>query len=109
MMKLISRFFLFFICYSIITFTVLGAETVKHAVIPNNGFVPDAETAIRVAEAIWLPIYGKGIYQRKPFVAHLNGDVWVVEGSLPKGVLGGVPLAEISKSDGRVLRVTHGK
>jgi NTF2 fold immunity protein len=32
-----------------------------------------------------------------------------VEGSLPKGAKGGVALAEISKEDGRIIRVSHGK
>ncbi len=29
---------------------------------PAQGFVPNETTAIKVAEAIWLPIYGVGIY-----------------------------------------------
>ncbi len=77
---------------------------------PKNGFVPDEATAINIAEAIWLPIYGKSIYNEKPFHAKLyKGTVWVVEGTLPVNMLGGTAYIEINKSDCRILKVTHGK
>ena len=42
--------------------------------------------------------------------AKLENGIWHVSGSLPKGsVKGGVAVAEISKSDGRIIRVSHGK
>ena len=81
--------------------------------IPNSGtdYVPDKETAIKIAEAIWLPIYGVKIENNKPFIAQLINDnsTWVVEGTLEKGRLGGVPYIEINKKDCRILKVTHGK
>ena len=50
---------------------------------PKNGFVPNKETALKIAEAVWLPIYGKSIYNEKPFKATLlNGQIWQVEGTL---------------------------
>jgi hypothetical protein len=40
----------------------------------------------------------------------LVGDTWIVEGSLPSShQLGGTAVAEISRTDGRILRVSHGK
>lgn len=78
--------------------------------MPSSGFVPDAVTAKRIAEAVWLPIYGKKVLSEKPYQATLNSkDVWVVEGFLPKEMDGGVAYIEISKRDGRILEVTHGK
>lgn len=77
---------------------------------PQGGYVPDAETAIRIAEAVSTPIYGQAQIQReKPFHAVLSKGVWTVTGTLPRGKAGGVALAEISRKDGRVLRVIHGK
>ncbi len=77
---------------------------------PKDGYVPDAATAIAIAQAVWGPIYGKEhITHEKPFKATLHNGVWRVEGSLPKGYLGGVAVAEISKKDGRILGVIHGK
>ena len=75
----------------------------------NMNYVPDEKTAIKVAEAILYPIYGEKIYKQRPFTAILSNDVWIVKGSLPKGMLGGVAYIEIQKSDCRVLEVTHGK
>jgi hypothetical protein len=75
----------------------------------KDGYVPNAETAIKVAEAIWLPIYGDDIYKNKPFKATLkNNEVWIVEGTLYTDK-GGVPYAEIQKKDCKVLNVIHGK
>ena len=68
-------------------------------------------TAIKIAVAIWEPIYGEDqIAREKPYRARLDTNgVWVVEGSLPQGRLGGIAVAEIAKNDGRILRVSHGK
>ncbi|HLO85027.1 MAG TPA: YbbC/YhhH family protein [Nostocaceae cyanobacterium] len=77
--------------------------------IPKNGFVPDKGTALKIALAVWLPIYGNAIYKEQPFNAVLKDEVWTVTGSLPKGSIGGVALIRIQKKDGKVLRVTHGK
>ena len=75
----------------------------------GNGFVQDEETAKKIAEAVWLPIYGKGIEKEEPFVAVLNNGVWTVRGTLPKNYMGGVAEIQISKDDGKILRVIHGK
>jgi hypothetical protein len=89
---------------------VAAAEDLKYAVIPTDGFVPDKATAVKIAEAIWGPIYTqKVIDSEKPFHASLKDGVWTVEGTIPKGDEGGVALAEISKADGRIIRVTHGQ
>lgn len=76
----------------------------------KNGYVPDEATAIKVAEAIWLPIYGNDIYDKQPFQAKLSNDsIWIVEGSLRPDELGGVPYAEIQKSDCKIIKVIHTK
>lgn len=75
-----------------------------------NNYVPNAETAIKVAEAIWLPIYGESIYLKKPFVAKLiKGKYWQVIGTLSSEMEGGVPYVEIRKSDCKILKVYHTK
>lgn len=73
-------------------------------------YVPNKETAIKIAEVIWLPIYGESIYKKKPFNAVLiDNKVWRVQGSLNPEQLGGVPYIEINKKDCRIIKVTHGK
>ena len=88
-----------------------AAEVVKHNFKPKDGYVPDAKTAIKIAVAVWEPIYGeKQIAGEKPYNARLDTNgVWIVTGSLPEFVPGGVAIAEIAKDDGRILRVSHGK
>ena len=76
----------------------------------KDGYIPNEETAVKVAEAIWLPIYGKEIYKEKPFHATLlNDSIWLVEGTLEKGAIGGTVYAEIQKKDCKILKVTHYK
>ena len=86
-------------------------ESTKHNYKPKTGYVPNAETAIKIAVAVWESIYGEErIASEKPYKATLVNGVWVVQGSLrEEHTLGGVAVAEISKDDGRVLRVSHGK
>ena len=82
-------------------------EQGEYHFVPKDGFVPNEETAIKIAEAVWLPIYGETINDERPFHAKLIGDVWYVEGTLPEDALDGTAIAEISKTDGRILRVVH--
>ncbi len=81
---------------------------------PKKGMIPDKETAARIAEAIWIPVYGgKDIYEERPYEAHLlNDSVWIVRGSLfdPNNeVRGGTAYIAISKKDGRILQMLHEK
>ena len=86
---------------------------------PSAGFVPDSSTAVKIAEAVLIPVYGeKEIESERPFTAHLKNDVWIVDGTLycPDGkggvstlCKGGVATVQISKSDARVLYMMHGK
>ena len=74
------------------------------------GYVPNAATAIRIAVAVWEPLYGKEqIAGERPFHATLTSGVWHVTGSLPRLMPGGVAEANIRRSDGKVLRIMHGK
>lgn len=82
----------------------------QHNVRPAEGLVPDQATATTIAEAILTPIYGKlAIDGQRPLRAEVSDGVWIVRGTLPRGVDGGVAEVWIDKVDGRVLRVTHGR
>ena len=72
-------------------------------------YVPNSETAIKIAEAVWHPIYGDKINDSKPYTAVLENNVWIVDGTLPEGMKGGTPHIEIQKKDGKILGVSHGK
>jgi len=79
-------------------------EAAPPKVIPKGGFIPDENTAAKVAEAILTPIEGSAVVQsHAPYQAKLKGDVWIIQGTT-KGP-GGTPVLEISKSNGAILRL----
>lgn len=89
---------------------LLAISFAQHTYKPSEGYVPNAETAVRIAEAVLEPVYGKEkIAGERPFKAVLSRGVWKVEGMLHGYSHGGTALVELSKSDGRILRMTHGK
>src|SRR5437899_3260518 len=51
-------------------------------VLPGAGIVPDADTAKRIAESIWIPMYGEDkVASQQPVKAELKFNVWIVSGS----------------------------
>ena len=50
------------------TGVMFAAETAKHNLKPKGGYVPDAKTAIRIAVAVWEPIYGRSRSQEKSLI-----------------------------------------
>jgi hypothetical protein len=86
------------------------------SVRPKAGFVPNAETAVKVGEAVLMPVYGEEkIAGERPFKATLQGDVWTVAGTLhcggPPGTTcpGGTAVVKISKTSGQILFMMHYK
>ena len=105
---------------------VRGHETIidgKHSYRPAVGYVPGEQTAIKIAEAVWPPIFGEEILKNeKPFAAErqfftqetaggplTSGEKWYVHGTIPKNLEGGVAEIEIDKNSGQILRLSHGK
>ena len=67
--------------------------------------VPDAETAIRIAEAVWAPVYGqKRVEEQRPLQVGLVGNTWTVSGKA--GDAENEPLiAMISRWTGEVFQI----
>lgn len=108
------------VLFSILLLTVATFGQTAASYKPPSGFVPDSRTAIAIAEAVLIPVYGKEhIEGERPFTATLKHDVWIIEGTLycPDGkggmkttdCLGGVAVVRISKSDGCIRYMLHGK
>jgi NTF2 fold immunity protein of polymorphic toxin system component len=94
----------------LLSISAASLATEEQSVVPKDGFVPNAETAARIAEAVLIPIYGQDkIARERPLVAELRGDVWYVTGSLPAGYRGGVAEVRIQKQDGRIVFLAHGR
>jgi len=105
MQKIIVGFFIFLM----MNIVCIGQTKIVYNYKPANGYVPNKETAIKIAEALWLQVYGEKINDKKPFIAELkDGKIWIVKGTLHHAK-GGVPYIEIRKSDCKILRMTHGK
>lgn len=102
-----SSISIFFYLISIIVLISCNRGNNEITQIPN-GIVPNKETAVKIAEAIWLPRYGKAIYEYEPFdVEIVNDSIWIVQGTLKPDELGGVPYIEIRKSDCKIIDVYH--
>jgi hypothetical protein len=82
--------------------------------VPNGGFVPNAETAVKIAEAVLIPVYGeKKVLSERPFKAKLAEGVWTVTGTVPcptgAKCACGAAIVRISQASGQILQMGHGK
>ena len=78
--------------------------------MPPHGYVPDAATAIKIAEAILIPIYGQEVIDsEKPLHATLTKGIWTVGGSLKEGYDGGVAVVRLRQKDACIVYVMHSK
>ena len=82
----------------------------------NPKGISDAAAAVKRAETILIPVYGKKqIESERPFVAALEDNVWTVHGTLhcsrgtDKDCVGRAAVVRLSRNDGRVLSMHHTK
>jgi hypothetical protein len=79
----------------------------RSPVLPAGGVVPDAETARKIAEAVWLPLYNaETIAGQMPLQVELKHNVWVVSGSAAED---SALFAFILQMNGQILSVGRGK
>jgi hypothetical protein len=79
---------------------------------PESGYVSTPKMAAEIAEILAKNVYGAAqIEKQKPYLVTRKGSQWIVRGSFPSnpGLKGGVFEVRLSASDGRVLRMIHGK
>jgi hypothetical protein len=90
----------------LICLSALGASERK---MPLQGIVPDEPTAVKIAEAVFPPVFGVDeVAKWEPYHAQLDKNgVWTVYGTLPRGWKGGTPMLRMRKHDGQVLEVWH--
>jgi hypothetical protein len=85
----------------------------------ERDYVPDEKTAVAIAEAVLIPIYGrKHIESERPFKAKLKDGIWYVNGTLHCGkskqpvdeiCVGGAAAVQLAKRDGRIIEMVHYK
>lgn len=110
--RLISRVVIISMVVLLKTLSYGSDKTPRY--IPPEGFVPDKETATKIAEAVAIPIYGKEqIAKEKPLTAELKGDIWRVTGTHRRSMslreYGGEVIVEISKKDATIISIIHEK
>jgi hypothetical protein len=83
----------------------LNDPQIPQTALPAAGVVPDADTAIRIAQAVWRPRLQAPAEDAKALSAVMIHGVWLVTGS--HTVNGSVTAlaAFIQKEDGRILRI----
>jgi hypothetical protein len=84
------------------------SPTFDNPVLPKAGVVPDADTAMRIAEAVWTPLYGaETIQSQMPLTAELKFNIWTVTGAAASPGTEAL-FAVILQADGRILSVGRG-
>lgn len=75
------------------------------------GPIETAKEAKRSAEKIWLKTWGNDIKSKKPYKVYYDGEncAWLVCGTMPIGMPGGVPYIIIQKDTGVILALWHEK
>jgi hypothetical protein len=105
--------------------TALLPEFAQIPQVSTTVAVPDAVTALSIAEPALIKVYGKQkIDYERPLTAELKDGVWYVHGTLccpdRKGhrvcntaemprCVGGVAGASIRQQDGKILQIIHTK
>jgi hypothetical protein len=76
--------------------------------MPPQGVVPNEPTAVKIAEAVFPPVFGADVVDKfRPYHAQLKDGVWTVYGTLKPGSRGGTPMMQIRRRDAKVLGVWH--
>ncbi len=77
--------------------------------LPDEGVIPTAEVAAKVALALSIAKYGDEVLEEMPLQICQIGGVWKIQGTLRDGVKGGVIHIELNKSDGKIHSMWHDK
>ena len=83
-----------------------STRVIRCSIVSDYDIVYDAATALTIAEAVWIPVYGeKWVESHYPFLVKEYEDVYQVE-------VPGCPLPNVAirKQDGKILALnTHAK
>ena len=89
---------------------VLTNEKKKRSYVRKNPLIKDDEMAIKVVEPILFGRYGQEVIElQKPYKVYKIDQYYVINGTLPKGYIGGVFVIIIDEKNARVLDITHYK
>ena len=75
------------------------------------GSIFDSKELLKKVESIWIKKFGERVKAEKPyqvFYDEQNG-VWLVQGTLPADMMGGVANIIVENNTGKVLALWHEK
>ncbi|MCJ7936189.1 MAG: YbbC/YhhH family protein [Chryseobacterium sp.] len=78
---ILSIFSLFASCKSL-NKSDMTNKPMNNSNINTIDYVPNEETAVKIAQAVWYSIYGNKIDHFLPYKAVLVNNVWIVNGTL---------------------------
>lgn len=86
-------------------------DTTGHNCVDNKRIIiKNEEIAINVVEPILFDMYGEeNILDQRPYKVSKVKDYWLIEGSLPRGSLGGTFLIIVDARNAEIIKITHGK
>ena len=95
-------------CFAAFTASTYASPNCVPAKSGDSDLVATPEQAVAIAVPVLQNRFGtRDISQTKPFHASLEGNIWHVRGTLPKGAIGGTAEADVCKANGEVINVYH--
>ena len=92
-----------------VTLEKILTDTTLH-IDSNRELIKDEKTAVAIAESILFSLFGqKNIEYQRPYETYKIRNYWSIEGTLPRGAVGGTFLIIIDSRDGRIISLTHEK
>jgi hypothetical protein len=86
----------------------LGNSSLKK--IKIDTLISNKETAVAIAEPILFKKYGKSHTMRqRPYQTTFIDGYWLINGTLPKGWVGGTFVIILKATDGEIIQLTHYK
>jgi hypothetical protein len=87
----------------------LKDKKIHNVISGKTEIIKDEATATKISETILFSIYGEDqILDEKPYEINKIEKYWILTGTL-KYDFGGVFLIILDATDGKVIRITHGK
>lgn len=75
------------------------------------GSVNDVNILVKSVEEIWVIKYGESVRKQKPYQVLYDeeAEIWLVQGTLSHGKMGGVANILVANGTGKVLAIWHEK
>jgi hypothetical protein len=78
--------------------------------IKIDTLISNKETAVEIAEPILFKKYGKrNIIRQRPYQTTFIEGHWIINGTLPKGWVGGTFVIILKATDAEIIQLTHYK